>query len=75
MIALCILNLVCKEMIYVHIIQVSSATLLTDSKCKRLLLVGGEITVFSFGSTMSETWMLEESLQRLKTIKAVEHAR
>ena len=37
--------------------------------------MGGEITVFSFGYTLSETWMLEEPLQRLKTIKAVEHAR
>jgi len=75
LIALCILSLVCKEMIYVHIIQVSSATLLTDSKSKRLVLVGGEITVFSFGSAVSETWMLEEPLQRIKTIKAVEHSR
>jgi hypothetical protein len=41
----------------------------------RLVLVGGEITVFTFGSTESETWMLEEPLQRLKTIKALEHGR
>ena len=37
--------------------------------------MGGEITVFSYGSTVSDTWMLEKPLQKLKTIKAVEHAR
>jgi hypothetical protein len=52
-----------------------SATLVTDSESTRLVLVGDEITVLSIGSSVSESWMLEEPMSRLKTIKAVERAR
>jgi hypothetical protein len=52
-----------------------SATLVTDSDSTRLVLVGDEITVSSNGPSVSESWMLEEPMSRLKTIEAVEHAR
>jgi hypothetical protein len=37
--------------------------------------VGDEITVWSAGSSVSESWVLEEPVSRIKTIKALEHAR
>jgi hypothetical protein len=52
-----------------------SATLVTDSESTRLVLVGDEITVSSTEPSVSESWTLEEPMSRLKTIKAIEHAR
>ncbi|XP_023718978.1 kinetochore-associated protein 1 isoform X3 [Cryptotermes secundus] len=54
--------------------QVLSATRVTDGESTRLVLVGDEIIVSSTEPSVNESWMLEEPISRLKTIKAIEHA-